>query len=82
VSQDVDREVAIAFAHVSEGFCPLCHVRLVAHDDRACCPCGGCSYRVSTDRLEMLSACDQHPACECEHWEAVWRARGVRRREI
>lgn len=64
-----------AMATTGEGYCPLCQVALIIHDDRACCPCGGCSYRVDGDRLEMLSSCDLHPAHNCVHWETVWEAR-------
>lgn len=67
-------EVAGAIADVAEGFCPLCHVALTSHDGRACCPCGGCSYRLDAERFEM-STCDRHPSVRCEHWEAVWDAR-------
>jgi hypothetical protein len=61
------RETAEAMADVSEGFCPLCHVALIAHDGRACCPCGGCSYRLEGERFEMTT-CERHPAIMCEHW--------------
>jgi hypothetical protein len=63
-----------AIGLVIEGACPICDTELRLHDDRACCPCGGCSYRVSTDRLEMLSPCELHPARECEHWKEVREA--------
>jgi hypothetical protein len=46
-------EIAAAIADVAEGFCPLCHVALITHDGRACCPCGGCSYRLEGERFEM-----------------------------
>jgi hypothetical protein len=59
-------------AHVSEGFCPLCRVALVTHDGRACCPCGGCSYRLDGNRLEM-GVCDSHPPRRCEHWLTIWQ---------
>jgi hypothetical protein len=61
-------------ADVSEGFCPLCRVALIVHDGRACCPCGGCSYRLEGERFEMTT-CELHPAVRCEHWEAVWARR-------
>jgi hypothetical protein len=35
------QDLADAIADVAEGFCPLCHVALITHDGRACCPCGG-----------------------------------------
>jgi hypothetical protein len=38
-------------ADVAEGFCALCHVELIAHGDRACCPCAGCTYRLEVGRL-------------------------------
>jgi hypothetical protein len=60
-----------AVADVSEGFCPLCHVALITHDGRTCCPCGGCSYRLEGERFEMTT-CDLHPAVRWEHWQEVW----------
>ena len=60
-------DIADAIADVAEGFCPLCHGELIIHDGRACCPCGGCSYRLERDRFEMTT-CDVHPAVRCEHW--------------
>ena len=71
----ISEEVHWALRDVSEGFCRLCGVALIVHTDRACCPCGGCSYRISSNRLEMLSPCEQHPARECEHWREVWKRR-------
>ena len=61
-------------AFVVEGFCPLCHVPLIPHDDRACCPCGGCSYRLDGKSFAMLT-CEDHPSKNCDHWLAVWKAR-------
>jgi hypothetical protein len=58
-------------ADVAEGFCPLCSVALITHDGQACCPCGGCTYRLEGDRLEMTS-CDLHLPKRCEHWLAIW----------
>jgi hypothetical protein len=58
-------------ADVAEGFCPLCRVALLAHDGRACCPCGGCSYRLEGEKFEM-TICELHPAVRCEHWQIVW----------
>jgi hypothetical protein len=63
-----------AISYVGEGFCPLCYVALVVHDGRACCQCGGCSYRLEGEKFEMTT-CELHPAVRCEHWEAVWRGR-------
>jgi hypothetical protein len=60
-----------AMADISEGHCTLCRVSLITHDRRACCPCGGCSYRVNAGGIEMLT-CPVHPPVRCEHWEAVW----------
>lgn len=40
--RDAERAIAV----VVEGYCPLCRVHLVRHDEMACCPCGGCSFRV------------------------------------
>jgi hypothetical protein len=65
--------IAEALAVVAEGHCPLCHVALIVHADRACCPCGGCSYRLEGERLEMIPR-EGHPAVRCEHWETVWLA--------
>jgi hypothetical protein len=73
-SMNLDREARAATADVSEGFCPLCRVRLIPHDGRACCPCGGCSYQLEGERLEMTT-CELHPAVTCEHWRAVWEER-------
>ncbi len=42
----------IAMADVGEGFCPLRHVQLIAHDGSACCPCGGCFYRLAGHLIE------------------------------
>jgi len=64
-------QAAKAIVDVAEGFCPLCRVQLVVHDGRACCPCGGCSYRLDGQRFEMTT-CAQHPAFRCEHWLKVW----------
>jgi hypothetical protein len=60
-------DLADAIADVSEGYCPLCHVALIAHCGRACCPCGGCSYRLESERFEMTT-CELHPAVRYEHW--------------
>jgi hypothetical protein len=68
---NLDREARIASADVSEGFCPLCHVRLIPHDGRACCPCGGCSYRLNGETFEMTTS-ELHPSVLCEHWQAAW----------
>ncbi len=69
------QEVFAAIADVSEGFCPLCHVALITHDGRACCPCGGCSYKLEGERFEMMT-CERHPAVRCEHWVKVWNEAG------
>lgn len=66
-------DIADAIADVAEGFCPLCHIALISHDGRACCPCGGCSYRLEGERFEMTT-CELHPPTKCEHWQAVFRA--------
>lgn len=68
------QEVLAAIADAAEGFCPLCRVALIPHDGRACCPCGGCSYRLEGEKFEMMT-CQQHPAVHCEHWHAVWEDR-------
>jgi uncharacterized Zn finger protein (UPF0148 family) len=64
-------EIADAIADVSEGHCPHCHIPLITHDGRGCCPCGGCSYRLEVERFEMTT-CELHPAVRCEHWDEVW----------
>lgn len=68
-------ELVTAIADVSEGHCPLCHVALIIHDDRACWPCGGCSYRLEGKRFDMTT-CDVHPPKQCEHWQEVWSQAG------
>jgi hypothetical protein len=68
------REAESAITIVVEGYCPLCRVPLIPHGDKACCPCGGCSFR-ATGRSLWMSSCDEHPVKRCEHWEAVWRTR-------
>lgn len=60
-------------ASVIEAECPLCHVELRVHDDRACWPCCGDSYVVSADRLEVRQGAKH--GRRCEHWEAVWKIR-------
>jgi hypothetical protein len=62
-----------AIASVVEAECPLCKVELRVHDERACCPCCGDSYKAATNRLEIRQ-CPMHGR-RCEHWEAVWRVR-------
>jgi hypothetical protein len=56
ISQSVtgSQDLADAIADVAEGFCPICHVLLITHDGRACCPCGGCSYMLEGERFESL----------------------------
>jgi hypothetical protein len=54
-------DIADAIADVAEGFCPLCRVALITHAGRACCPCGGCSYRLKGERFEMTTS------CQCSH---------------
>jgi hypothetical protein len=66
--------VASTIADVSEGFCPLCRVRLIAHDGQACCPCGGCSYKLEGNTLE-LTTCQLHPPVRCQHWIRVMNER-------
>jgi len=62
-----------AIASVIEAECPLCKVELRLHDERACCPCCGDSYKVSSNRLE-ISQCPEHGR-QCAHWHEVWTAR-------
>jgi hypothetical protein len=47
----------------------------VSHDDRACCPCGGCSDKLDGEQFEMTT-CELHPAVRCEHWLEVFRKAG------
>ena len=71
---NTSEEAELALRDVSEGYCPLCHVQLVRHDDRACCTCGGCSFSAEQHSLALRS-CDEHPPKDCEHWQAIWAAR-------
>lgn len=59
-----------AIASVVEAECPLCKTELWLHDERACCPCCGDSYRAGPHRLEM-QRCAEHGR-DCIHWQAVW----------
>jgi len=59
-----------AIGLVVEGACPLCNVELHVHDERACCPCCGDSYKAETNRLEV-QPCPRHHRY-CEHWQALW----------
>ena len=68
------REAEAALLDASEGFCPVCVVRLTKHDDRACCPCGGCSFRVQGHSL-VMGSCKVHPIKRCSHWNAIWDQR-------
>jgi hypothetical protein len=68
------REAELTVLDVSEGFCPLCHVTLIRHGDRACCPCGGCSFSATEHTLVMRS-CGEHPPNDCEHWQEIWQGR-------
>ena len=45
-----------AIASVVEAECPLCKVELRIHDERACWPCCGDSYVVSSNRLAVMRA--------------------------
>jgi hypothetical protein len=38
---------------VTEAECPVCRVEPKVHGGRACCPCSGDSYLVSSSRLEI-----------------------------
>ena len=69
------REALVAMAAVSEGFCPICNVELEVHGDQACCPCGGCSFRLKDDSV-LLGVCPLHPPRSCEHWNVLWRESG------
>jgi len=70
----VSIEAQSVIVDVVEGFCPLCEVELIRHAEMACCPCGGCSYRI--DGLSLLmGSCADHPAKDCEHWQAIWELR-------
>ena len=57
-----------AIGSVVEAECPLCKVELRIHDERACCPCCGDSYKVGPSRLEVRR-CSEHGR-RCEHWQA------------
>jgi hypothetical protein len=59
-----------AIASVVEAECPMCKVELLVHDDRACCPCCGDSYKASGSSLE-IRPCPEHVRF-CHHWKAVW----------
>jgi hypothetical protein len=67
-------EVLRAISIVAEGFCPLCTEELIRHGDNACCPCGGCSFRLDGANLWM-GVCSEHPPRTCAHWQAIWRYR-------
>jgi hypothetical protein len=69
----LSRQAGSAVGDVVEGICPLCRVGLGIHDDRACCPCCGDSYRAGPSRLEM-HRCAEHGR-DCQHWHAVWASR-------
>ncbi len=51
-------EAERAIASVVEAECPLCKVELRVHDEQACCPCGGNSYKAGPHRLE-ITQCPQ-----------------------
>lgn len=73
--ESLSRQAQAAVGDVVEGTCPLCKVSLRIHDDRACCPCCGDSYRAGRNRLEVRR-CAAHGRT-CQHWEAVWASRPV-----
>ncbi len=64
-----DAEAAVR--DVIDGTCPLCRVRLVAHDSRGRCSCCGDTYTAGEGRLEVRQ-CPEHGR-DCAHWEAVWK---------
>ena len=66
-------EAERAIALVVEAECPLCKVELRIHDERACIPCCGDSYVVTSNRLEVMQ-CPTHRR-RSEQWQAVWAAR-------
>jgi hypothetical protein len=73
ISQDkspLRDEAERAIASVVEAECPLCKVELRVHDERACCPCCGDSYKAAENRLDIRQ-CATH-GCNCEHWQAMW----------
>jgi hypothetical protein len=76
VSELLQDQAERSIAHVVESECPLCHVELHVHAERACCSSSGDSYRVSTDRLDVRQ-CPEHGR-RCEHWEAIWSSRSAR----
>jgi hypothetical protein len=59
VSDSLRTHAERAIASVVEAECPLCKVELRLHDERACCPCCGDSYRAGPDRLEV-KMCEEH----------------------
>lgn len=69
VSSLLSNQAERAIASVVEAECPLCQFELRVHDERACCPCCGDSYRAGPGRLE-IRPCPEH-ARLCQHWEAV-----------
>jgi hypothetical protein len=70
MSESLSGHAERAIASVVEAECPLCKVELRVHDDRACCPCCGDSYRAGPHRLD-IQRCAEHGR-DCAHWEAVW----------
>lgn len=68
------RQAQLAVLDVTEGFCPLGQVRLIVHGENACCPCGGCSFRVDGYSL-LMTSCVEHQTKLWEHWQSVWRDR-------
>jgi hypothetical protein len=65
MSEPLRSQAERAIASVVEAECPLCKVELRVHDDRACCPCCGDSYRAGPQRLE-IERCAEHGR-DCEH---------------
>ncbi len=72
MSESLRRQAEAALRDVVEGTCPLCLLALSIHDGRACCPCCGDSYVVTSNSLE-IRRCPEHGR-DCEHWEKVWAA--------
>jgi hypothetical protein len=75
VGSPLSSQAERAIGLVVESACPLCKVALRIHDERACCPCCGDSYIVSSNRL-AVKRCPEHGQ-HCEHWEEVWARRGA-----
>lgn len=66
MSESLSTQAQLAIGVVAEAFCPLCRVRLIVHDGRACCRFCADSYMVSVNPVEV-GRCQEHGK-HCEHW--------------